>query len=172
MPHILGLPTELLIQIFLGLDVSDFGSCLMTCRRLKAIIQDSCLLQYLIRTALTGVHDPLDSGPPLIRRLESFRRWSDTWRQPGAYLRFPSRILTYPLKNSTDLLLYDDYVIAMDFSGRHGYRHVASYAWLDLREPSDAWTNIHFEEKLVPLAFTLDFTLDTDQQDLLAVLLG
>lgn len=168
MPHILDLPTELLIQVFLDLDVSDFGSCLTTCRRLKAVIQDSCLLQYIIRTALSGVHDPLQSGPPVTHRLESLERWSEAWRQPGAYLRSPSRILTDPSKSNTDFLLYDDFMVAIDFSGRNGYRHVAGYAWLDLREPGDGWTNIHFEEKLVPLAFTLD----TDQQDLLAVFMG
>jgi hypothetical protein len=59
-------------------------------------------------------------------------------------------------------------LVARDFGGRHGYRHVAGYEWLDLREPDGGWTKIHFEENLVPFAFTLD----TDQQDLLAVFLG
>lgn len=169
MPLILDLPTELLIQIFLHLDVSDFGSCLLTCRRLKVIIQDSSLLQYLIHTALAGVHDPLvSSGPSLALRLESLERWSDAWRRPGASLRSPSRVLTYAHKSGTNLLLCDDYLVARDFGGRHGYRHVAGYGWLDLREPGDSWTKIYFEEKMVPLAFTLD----GDQQDLLAVFLG
>jgi hypothetical protein len=169
MPHILDLPTELLILIFLDLDVSNIGSCLLTCRKLKVIVQDSYLLQYIIRTALAGVHDPLpQSGPPLAHRLESLERWSDAWRQPGNYLRSLSHILTYTPKNSTNFLLCDDYLVARDFGGRHGYRHVAGYEWLDLREPDDGWTKIHFEENLVPFAFTLD----TDQQDLLAVFLG
>jgi hypothetical protein len=64
--------------------------------------------------------------------------------------------------------LCDDYLVARDFGGRHGYRHVAGYEWLDLREPDGGWTKINFEEGLVPFAFTLD----TDQQDLLAVFLG
>ena len=165
MPHILELPTELLIQIFLDLDLSDFGSCLLACRRL---IQDSYLLQYLIRTALAGVHDPLHPGPSLALRLESLKRWSDAWRQPGAYLRRPARVLTQTPKSKTDFVLYDDYLVIRDFGGRHGYRHIAGYEWLDLREPSDGWTRILFEEKMVPFAFTLD----ADQKDLLAVLLG
>jgi hypothetical protein len=169
MPHILDLPTELLIQIFLDLDVSDFGSCLLACRRLKIIIQDSCLLQYLIRTALVGVHDPLlRPGPSLEHRLESLKRWSDAWRQTGAYLRRPARVLTQTPKSRTDFVLYDDYLVIRDFGGRHGYRHIAGYEWLDLRDPSDGWTRILFEEKVVPFAFTLD----ADQKDLLAVLLG
>ena len=170
MLHILDLPTELLIQIFLDLDVSDFGSCLLACRRLKVIIQDCCLLQYRIRTALAGVLDPLlQPDPSLEHRLESLKRWSDAWLHPGTYLRCPAHVLTHTPKNRTDFVLCDDYLIIRDFGGRHGYRHVAGYEWLDLREPSDdGWTRILFEEKVVPFAFTLD----ADQKDLLAVLLG
>ncbi len=168
MLHILDLHTELLIIIFTGLDASDIGSCLLTCCRFKAIIQGSSLLRYLIRTALAGVHDPLlHFGPSLTDRLESLMRWSDAWRRPGAYLRSPSRALTHTCKISTDFVLCDDYLIARDFGGRHGFRHVAGYEWLDLRDPSDGWTKIHFEENLVPFAFALD-----GDQDLMAVLLG
>ena len=177
MPHILGLPTELLIKIFTDLDVRDLGSCLLTCRRLKDIIQDTCLLQYLIQTALAGVHDPLiQSGPPLTHRLESLKRWSEAWHWPGAYLRSPSRVLTPTCKSSssssssTDFILCDDYLIALDFGGRQGYRHVAGYEWLDLRNPSDDWAKIQFEENLIPLAVAV--ALDADQEDLLAILFG
>lgn len=172
MPHILDLPTELLINIFMDLDdASDFGSCLLTCQRLNAIIQDSCLLQYLIHTALAGVHDPLfQSGPPLRHRLESLERLSDAWRQPGAYLRSPSRVLTRTSKGSmrTDFILCDDYLIALDFGGRRGSRHVAGYEWLDLRNPSDGWAKIQFEENLIPLAVTFD----AEREYLLGVLFG
>ena len=169
MPHILDLPTELLIKIFTAdLEVSDFGSCLLTCRRLKAIIQDTCLLQYLVHAALAGVHDPVfHSGPPLTDRLESLERWFDAWHNPGAYLRTPSRVLTRTCKSNTltDFTLCDDYLIALDFGGRHRHRHVAGYEWLDLRSPSDGWTKIQLEENLVPLAVALD-------EDLLVILFG
>ena len=169
MPYILDLPTELFINIFADLDVLDLGSCLLTCRRLKAIIQDTCLLQYLIHTALAGVRDPhLQPGPPLTHRLEFLKRWSDAWRQPGAYLRSPSRVLTPTSKSTTDFILCDDYLIALDFSGRQWHRYASGYEWLDLRNPSDGWAKIQFEENLIPLAVALD----TDQEDLLAVLFG
>ena len=171
MPHILDLPTELLVKIFTDLDVLDFRSCLLTCRRLKVIIQDTFLLQYLIHTGLAGVHDPLfQPGPPLTHRLQSLKRWSDAWHQPGAYLRSPSRVLTCVTKSSTKLILCDDYLIALDFGGRHEDRHVAGYEWFDLRNPDNGWAKIQFEENLIPLAVTV--ALDTDQEDLLAVLFG
>ena len=171
-PSILDLPTELVIKTFTDLDVWDLGSCLLTCRRLKVIIQDSFLLQYLIFTALAGVHDPLfpSGGPPLTHRLQSLKRWSDAWHQPGAYLRSPSRVLTRASKNSTDFTLCDDYLIALDFGRRIGPRHVAGYEWIDLRNPDDGWTKVQFEENLIPLAVAL--ALDADQEDLLAVLFG
>jgi hypothetical protein len=168
MPSLLDLSTELLIHIFSDLDISDFGPCLLTCRRLKDVIQDSLLLQYFIRTALAGVHDPLlSSDPSLPHRIESLERWSSAWRQPGAYMRSPSRVLAHTTDENAYFLLCDDYLIALDFGGRYRHRHVASYEWLDLRKPSEEWTRICFEECLVPLAVTLDAA-----QNLLAVLLG
>ncbi|KAI9453680.1 hypothetical protein F5148DRAFT_459379 [Russula earlei] len=168
MPNLLHLPTELLVHIFSDLDVSDLGSCMLTCRGIKDIVQDS-LLQYLIHMGLAGVHDPLlPSGPPLPHRLESLQDWSIAWRQPSASLRPPSRILAYTPQADVDLLLCDDYLIDIDLGGRHGYRHNAGYRWLDLRQQSDEWTKIRFEDSLVPLAFTLDLA----QQNLLAVLFG
>jgi len=169
MPRLLDLPTELLVHIFSDLGISDFGSCLLTCRKIKDVFQASHL-QYLIRLALDGVHDPLlPSGPPLPRRLDSLRRWSVAWRQPSAFLRSPSCILDHTPQDTEEFFLCDDYLIAIDFGGKNVYRHVAGYEWLDLRKQSNEWTKIRFEAKLVPLAFTLD---PVAQQDLLVVLFG
>jgi hypothetical protein len=169
MPNLLDLPTELLIHILSDLYIADFGSCLLTCHRLKDIIQNSRLIQYLIRTALAGVYDPLlPSGPPLLDRLELLERWSAAWQEPSAYLRSPSRILAHRTELNPDFLLRDDYLVVVDYGQRHGPRRVAGYEWLDLRKPGNDWTNIRFEENLVPLAFALDAA----QQNLLAGLFG
>lgn len=167
---LLDLSTELLEHVFSDLDmISDFGSCLLTCRRIKEVIQGSLLLQYLIHTALAGVNDPhLSSVPPLFHRLESLKRWSDAWRQPGAYMCSPSRTLTHTPNDKVEFLLRDDYLIALDFGGMLGNRHVPGYDWIDLRNPNEEWTRIRFERSVVPIAFTLDAA----QQNLLAVLLG
>jgi len=166
---LLDLSTELLIHIFSDLDTPDFGSCLLTCHRMKNIIQGSLLLQYLINTALAGVNDPLLSAcPPLCHRIESLKRWSDAWCRPGAYMCAPSRTLAYTSNIKVEFHLRDDYLIALDFGGILGNRHVAGYDWIDLRNPSEEWTRIRFEQSVVPLAFTLDAA----QRNLLAVLLG
>ncbi|KAI0299982.1 hypothetical protein B0F90DRAFT_567536 [Multifurca ochricompacta] len=169
MPHLHNLPTELLIHIFSDLPISDIGSCLLTCHRFKCVIQNSCLLQYLIHTALAGVYDPLNpSGPSLPDRLLALKRWSAAWHQPDAHLQSPSRILTRKGHINEDILVRGDYLFTFDLGGRHGYRHPASYEWLDLRRPGNNWTQIQFEQNLVPLAFTHDVA----QQDLFAVLFG
>jgi hypothetical protein len=80
----------------------------------------------------------------------------------------PSRTLTHTPNDKVEFLLRDDYLIALDFGGILGNRHVAGYDWIDLRNPSEEWTSIRFEQSVVPLAFTLD----AGQQNLLAVLLG
>lgn len=169
MPNLLDLPNELLIHIFFHLHLSGFGSCLLTCHRVNDIIVNSPLLQYLIRTALAGVHDPLFlSEPPLPHRLEALRRWSTAWHQPDVSLRSPSRILTRRNEVNTESLVRDDYLVVMDFGGRLGHRHAASYEWLDLRQSGDNWTKVFFEDGLVPLSFTIDAA----RQNLFAVLFG
>ena len=95
MPYILDLPTEVLIRILLDLDVFDFGSCILTCRRLKAIIQGSCLLRYLIHTALAGVHDPthsssLASSAMVVGESKQRRMFALALHFGGLYGAFPS----------------------------------------------------------------------------------
>src|ERR1700730_4510011 len=122
---------------------SDFSSRLLTCRKFRTVIQDSRLLQYLICTVSIGVHDP---------RLESLKQWSAAWPQPGAYLRSPSLILSYVPEDHMEFLRCDDYLVAMDFGGRYGYRHVAGNDWLDLRKQGDDSTKLRFEEGLTWLS--------------------
>jgi F-box-like len=169
MPPLLDLPTELLIQIFSNLHISEFGPCLLTCHRLKGIIQESRLLQYLIRTALAGVYDPLlPSTSSLPTRLESLERWSAAWQQPGVHLRSPSRVLLLRDKLNADFLLHDDYLVAVDLGRGHRYRHAVGYEWLDLRRPGNDWINLRFEQGLVPLTFAFDVV----QQHLFAGFFG
>ncbi len=169
MPNLLDLPNELLIHIFSHLHISDFGSCLLTCHRVNDIIVNSLLLQYLICTALAGVCDPhFPFKRPLPRLLDALRRWSTAWHQPGVSLRSPSRILTRQSEVNSESLVCDDYLVVMDFGGRLGYRHAASYEWLDLRQSGDSWTKVLFEDNLVPLSFTVDVA----RQNLLSVLFG
>ena len=169
MPSLLDLPNELVIHTFSHLQISDLGSCLLTCHRVNDIIANSLLLQYLIRTALAGVCDPLfPSDPPLPHRLEALRRWSVAWHQPEVSLRSPSRVLTRRSEVNTESLVQDDYLVVMDFGGKLGFRHAASYEWLDLRQSGGNWTKVFFDDDLVPLSFTID----AGRQNLLAVLFG
>lgn len=169
MPNLLDLPNELLIHIFSHLQISDLGSCLLVCYKTNEVIVNSLLLQYLIRTALAGVCDPLfPSETSLSHRLEALGRWSTAWHQPKVPLRSPPRVLTRRSEVNTLSLAQDDYLVVMDFGGKLGFRHAASYEWLDLRQSGGNWTKVCFEDDLVPLSFTVDVA----RQNLLAVLFG
>jgi hypothetical protein len=169
MPNLLDLPNELSIHIFSHLHISDFGSCLLTCHRINDIIVNSLLLQYLIRTTLADVCDPLfSSEPPLSHRLEAVTRWSTAWLQPEVSLRSPSRVLTRRSEVRTESLVQDDYLVVVDFGGKLGYRHAANYEWLDMRQSGGSWMKVFFEDDLVPLSFTVDAA----GQNLFAVLFG
>src|SRR5258708_8478077 len=68
---LLSLSNELLIEIFFNLSPYDIYACRRACRQLNNLIVNSQLLQYISRTALSGVFDPLEPVIPLTNRLEA-----------------------------------------------------------------------------------------------------
>ena len=98
---------------------------------------NSLFFQYLIRTAVAGGLDPLfSSESSLPNCLEALKRWSTVWRQPDISLCSPSRLLTRQREVNTDSLVQDEYLVGMDFGGRLGYRHAASYEWFRVTDQS------------------------------------
>jgi hypothetical protein len=79
--YLFSLSNELLIQIISNLRPLDIYSCQCACRTLNDIIVNSQLIQYILRTALSGVFDPLESGIPLPDRLDALERWETSWRE-------------------------------------------------------------------------------------------
>ena len=69
--YIFFLSNELLIEIISNLYPIDIYACQHTCRRLNRVIINSYLIQYIIRTALSGVFDPLEPGLSLPDRLDA-----------------------------------------------------------------------------------------------------
>src|SRR5260221_13512628 len=58
-PPIFSLSNELLIEIISNLCPNDIFACRGACRQLNDLIVNSQLIQYIIRTALSGVYAPL-----------------------------------------------------------------------------------------------------------------
>jgi hypothetical protein len=89
-PHLLNLPTELLERILSLLcheNAQSIQACRQACRKLKTIIAQSTLVQYLERVALLGMYDPLFLGGAasdsatlaLPDRVEALRSWEESW---------------------------------------------------------------------------------------------
>ena len=77
--YLLDLPDELLLSVAVKLALADLASCLLSCRRLSALISESSLVQYLIRTMLHGLHDPLISGISIPERIKALDAWERAW---------------------------------------------------------------------------------------------
>jgi F-box associated protein len=79
--HLFSLSNELLIEVISNLGPLDTYTCLCTCRKLNELIVNSQLIQYIMRTALSGVFDPLEPGISLPDRLDALERWETAWRE-------------------------------------------------------------------------------------------
>src|SRR6266436_5933375 len=79
--HLFSLSNELLIEIISDLRPLDIHACQCACRRLNNVIVNSQLVQYILRTALSGVFDPLEPGISLPDRLDALERWETAWRE-------------------------------------------------------------------------------------------
>ena len=80
-PHLFSLSNELLIEVISKLRPLDIHACQCTCRRLNSVIVNSQLTKYILRTALSGVFDPLKPGMSLPNRLHALERWETSWRE-------------------------------------------------------------------------------------------
>ena len=93
-PPIFSLSNELLIEIVSNLFPNDIHACRQTCHKLNDLIVDSELIRYILRTALSGVYDPLDPGLSLPERFDALERWETAWAEvdlctPNACIEMP-----------------------------------------------------------------------------------
>jgi hypothetical protein len=138
LPHLFSLSHGLLIEIFSNLSPSDIYACRRTCRQLNEFIDNSQQLQYISRTALTGVFDPLDPGPSLPDRLIALERWETAWmeldlREPNATIDAP-----VPAKSGPPVeFSFGRYFVVI----REGYGISAGYSFLDMHARSSPHTN-------------------------------
>ena len=137
-PPLFSLSKELLIKIFTKLSPIDIYACRRTCRQLNELFINSQLLQYLSRTALSGVFDPLALDPSISLPdcLDELARWETAWMELD--LRESNASIDAPIPAAP-----------VDFSfGRHfvvireGYGVSAGYSFLDMHARSSPHTNV------------------------------
>ena len=143
-PHLFSLfslSNELLIEIISNLRPADINACQFACRRLNNVIVNSQLIQYILRTALSGVFDPLEPGTSLPDRIDALERWETAWREMD--LSKPIAIINAPGHNVDEhpqLISYfrEQHAITR----RTGYGILARYLFLDLPTWSSSPTNV------------------------------
>jgi hypothetical protein len=162
--HLFSLSNELLIEIISNLCHIDIYACRCTCRRLNGVIINSDLIQYLIRTGLSGVFDPLESGLSLPDRLNALERWETAWMEMD--LREPDAIIDAPAFTAESEpvprrgFLSGQYFIMCD--ERIG--NSAFYSFLDIHARSEhtnasRWTTIKIDTPVVAFAFASELNL-------------
>jgi hypothetical protein len=162
-PPIFSLPDGLLIEIISNLFPNDIHACRQSCRKLNDIIVDSRLIQYIIRTALSGVFDPLDLGLSLPERFDSLLQWETAWAEVD--LRTPNARIDAPV------LTGRGHPVEFSFFGRYfvmiceGYAMSAGYSFLDMHATFTShataalWTTIKIKTPNV-LVFAFASELD------------
>jgi hypothetical protein len=138
-PPLFSLSNELLIEIISNLCPADIYACRCTCRQLNELIVSSQLLQYVARTALSGVFDPLDSGLSLPDRLDALERWETAWREMD--FRQPNASIDAPIPSKSGLpnveFSFGRYFVVI----REGYGIKAGYSFLDMHARSSSHTS-------------------------------
>lgn len=158
------LSNELIVKIISNLCPLDIFSCRRTCRKLNRFIIESPIIQYNIRTTLSGVSNPIDPDIPLSNHLDAFNQWEAAWREID--LRKPNASIEEPA------LAEDDPDMEYSFGryfvlSREGYGISGpGYAFLDLHARSSSshtnaerWKTIKVKAYNLMLAFAPELEL-------------
>ena len=161
LPHLFTLSTELLIEIISNLCLVDIYACQCTCRRLNGVIVNSHLIQYIMRAALSGVFDPLESGLSLPDRLDALERWETAWMEID--LRGPNSIITIPAESvvmpGRGLLSGQYLIMCQDRIGASAsYSYLDIHAWSSHTDAAD-WTTIEIGTPILTSAFASELNL-------------
>ena len=160
--HIFSLSNELLIEIISHLYLIDIYACRCTCRRLNEVIINSHLIQYIVRTALSGVFDPLEPGLSLPDRLDALERWETAWMKMD--LREPNAIINAPVFDGVIVprqgFLYGQYLIMYHMTSAAS----AFYSFFDVHAVSShtnaaRWTTIEVDSSTFVFAFAPELNL-------------
>jgi hypothetical protein len=139
--HLFSLSNELLIEIISNLRPLDIHACQCACRRLNNVIVNSQLIQYILRTALSGVFDPLEPGISLPDRIDALERWETAWREMDLSKPIASIDACVHAVNVSEYLVDyfgEQHVIVC----RAGFGEPAGYSFLNLSTWPSSPTNV------------------------------
>ncbi|KAI0271302.1 hypothetical protein BC834DRAFT_858759 [Gloeopeniophorella convolvens] len=142
------LSNELLLEILSSVCAKDICACRRTCRKLNALIDNSLYIQYILRTAQSGVSDPFEPGFSIPERMDSLCQWENAWavmdlRMPTAHIDAP----VSPKHERPVEFSFGRYFVVI----REGYGWPAGYSFLDMRDGASLhadtaqWTTIDID---------------------------
>ena len=162
LPPLFSLHDELLIEIFSNLSPYDMYKCRRTCRQLNELIVNSQLLQYVSRTALSGVFDSLhDPGLSLPDRLVELNRWETAWmeldlRKSNASIELVQKRRGPPVRFSLGRYI----VVILEGHGiLGGYSFLDMYARSSPHTNASQWTAIEVAPNVLVFAFASELNL-------------
>jgi hypothetical protein len=134
---------------------------------MNRVIINSHLIQYIMRTALSGVFDPLEPGPSLPDRLDALERWDTAWTKMN--LREPKAIIDPPVLSDSVRMpgrgfLSGQYFIMHRWHRRFGASESAFYSFLDIHAMSShtnasRWKTIKVDAPISAFAFAPELDL-------------
>ena len=168
-PQLMDLSTELVIHILSYLSVRDVGACVQASRRLRSIVSDSLYLQYLVRTQIAGVQDPLNPGPSIYERIAILERWERAWR--GMDLRQPALQCVVPRDIAIGTIGYEIHGGCLIAARRFPVDDRSmGYSYVDLHDAvqrgSASWHNVD----LLQSQSVFNYCFNVEEHNLAAIL--
>ncbi len=153
-----GLPTELLIRIFVRLQVADLLSVQHTCRRFCDVISGSASLQYFLRTEINLLEDLLPPDVSLHDRVALLKHHETAWNnlQLNLFTQFATSEASH-----ARYILQDGYLIykALANTARYGYIDLYSSSALPNAEACWARISLAAISPLSDIVFAVDHNL-------------
>ena len=164
-PHLFSLSNELLIEIISNLRPLDIHACQCACRRLNKVIVNSQLIQYILRTALSGIFDPLEPGISLPDRLDALERWETAWREmdlskPIASIDALVHAVDISEPTVSDFCEQHVIIFHMGFGAPAGYSFLDLHTWSSSPTKVTRWTTIDIQTpNVLSFAFAPELNL-------------
>jgi hypothetical protein len=162
----LSLSPELIEQIASYLRSKDLAALILSCRQLRHVVDSSLLLQYIYRTGLAGVYDPLHdlSTRSTAERVEILRRWEASWSDLERSLAVPQLMISVDRDPGpyARTILCNDYLFVFDSQGHWPGLGVLALLYIDLRDALRTgqylWKQIDYPQgsKWVAQAFSIE----------------
>ncbi|KAI0246937.1 hypothetical protein BJV78DRAFT_89941 [Lactifluus subvellereus] len=158
------LSTEILVEIVSLLPSQDVITCSRTCRRLRSLVLDTPLLQYLTYAHRAGVEDNLTPGLTIPDRFARLRQWEEAWNNLDAMAPTGGR---FELKDQPSMrrtsMLRDDFLILACFLYETWDVRVPGFFLINLRSPAPPLGQTKIHRDVIGFEFSIE-------QNMLAIL--